>query len=44
MTSPKTVCILFQELIALIAIEFFQYKLVWNKGLNNLLLEITALS
>ena len=27
-TSPKAVCILFQALNALIAIEFFPYKLV----------------
>ena len=35
-TSPKTVCILFQALTALKVIEFFPYKIVWNEGLNNL--------
>ena len=39
MTSPKAVCILFQALTALIVIEFFPYKFVWNEGLNNLLVE-----
>ena len=39
MTSPKAVCSLFQALTALIVIEFFPYKFVWNEGLNNLLVE-----
>ena len=36
MTSPKAVCTLFKALTALIVIEFFPYKFVWNEGLNNL--------
>ena len=35
-TSPKTVCILFQALTALKVVELFPYKIVRNEGLNNL--------
>ena len=42
MSSPKSVCILFKALSALIVTEFFPYKLVWNEGLNNLPVEEAA--
>ena len=43
MTFPKSVCILFQALTALIAREFFPYKLVpKNESLNNLPVEEPA--
>ena len=42
LTSPKAVCILFQALTALIVIEFFPYKFVWNEGLNILPVEEAA--
>ena len=40
--SSKAVCILYEALNALIVIEFFSYKLVWNDGSNNLSLEEVA--
>ena len=43
MTSPKAVCILFQALTAILVIELSPYKLVLNKGLNNLPVEETVL-
>ena len=43
MTSPKADCILCQALSVLIVIYFFPYKLVQNKGLNNLLLKEAAM-
>ena len=42
MVFPKAVCILFQVLTALIVIEFCQYKLLRNEGLNNLPVEKAA--
>ena len=32
MTSPKAISILLHALTALIVIEFFLYKFVWNEG------------
>ena len=42
MTSPKAICILFQELTPFIIIEFFPCKSVRDLGLNNLPGEDTA--
>ena len=42
MTFPKAVCILFQGLTALIAIECFPYKFVRNEGFHNLPVEEAA--
>ena len=42
MIFPRAACILLQALTALLVIEFFPHKVVWNEGLNNLPVEEAA--